>query len=222
MGMILKATPTAHTTPYLNSYFVDSSTMPFSAAYRDETYTGSISSAGSCAFIQSNDELFECDIIYHGFDVSSMPKATLDKVTFNFQISAWAPDTQWVKTSTGEQFVTESYFALICGDTEVFRGDFLSGEFSILESYRKTFSIDITNLVTSDNIKDFKLRLYIKKKLRYDNPAFKFMGASLNIEYTPLLDELKCSVQLADSEIQQIAIGNTIVSSLYKGKEKLF
>lgn len=186
MSMTLKATPTAHTTPYLNSYFNDSTNMPFSSAYRDETYTGSITSAGSCAVIESNDELWECDIIYHGFDVSSMPKAILDKVTFNFQISAWAADTQWVKTSTGEQFVTESYFALICGDTEIFRGDFLSGEFSILEYYKKTFSIDITNLVTSDSIKDFKLRLYIKKKLRYDTPAFKFMGASLNIEYTPL------------------------------------
>lgn len=186
MSMILKATPTAHTTPYLNSYFVDSSTMPFSAAYRDETYTGSISSTGSCAVITSNNELFECDIIYHGFDVSSMPKAILNKVTFNFQIGAWAADSQWVTAS--EKKVTDAYFTLMCGDTEIFRGDFLSGEFLLLDYYRKTFSIDITNLVTSDSIKDFKLRLYLKKKYRYETPAFKFMGASLNIEYTPLYE----------------------------------
>lgn len=184
MGMILKAIPTAHTTPYLNSYFVDNTSMPFSAAYRDETYSGSISSTNSCAIVKSNEYAYECDIIYHGFNISSISKAILNKVTFNFQIDAWDADNQWV--DNGKYYTKEVYFTLLCGSTEIFRGDFLSGEFSLLETNRRTFSIDITDLVTLDGLKDFKFRLYMKTNEKWRTSLFKFMGASLNIDFTPL------------------------------------
>lgn len=183
MGMILKATPTAHTTPYLNSNFNDHANFPFSAAYKDETYTGSISSAGSCALVKSNEYNYECDIVYHGFDVSSIPKALLNNVKFNFQIDAWDASNQWVDRGTYE--TKEVYFALICGGNEILRGDFLSGEYSLLETNRRTFSIDITNLVTLDGLRDFKFRLYMKTDEYWRTPCFKFVGASLNIDYTP-------------------------------------
>ena len=183
--MLIKAIPTAHTTPYASSnYFVDHKDFPFSAGYRDETYTGRNNLTNSCASLTAYDYGRETDIAFHGFDVSELPsKCLLNKVTFNFQVEAWDASNQWTK-------VSDSFFTIICGNQEIFKGSFMNGPYSLeitTWDNRRTFSIDITDLVDIEGLRDLKFRIYINKAYGFD-PICKFMGASLNIDYTPVIE----------------------------------
>lgn len=183
--MLIKAIPTAHTTPYASSnYFVDHKDFPFSAGYRDETYTGRNNLTNSCASLTAYDYGRETDIAFHGFDVSELPsKCLLNKVTFNFQVEAWDASNQWTK-------VSDSFFTIICGNKEIFKGSFMNGPYSLeitTWDNRRTFSIDITDLVDIEGLRDLKFRIYINKAYGFD-PICKFMGASLNIDYTPIIE----------------------------------
>lgn len=188
--MLLKVVPSSYTNPYqCVSGFKPVSSLPYTGAYRDETYTGANYLDNSCASLASPDGVYECDMAY-GFDTSTLStvsKALLHSVRFKIQLEAFNASSNWYN------IVTEGFFSIICQGREVLRCSLIDGPYTLLTrgtDNRETFDIDLTNLVTIDDLKDFKIRFYIYSRIKSYTPSIRFMGASLNVDYTPVTETI--------------------------------
>lgn len=185
--MLLKVVPSSYVNPYqCASAFKEGSTLPFSGAYRDETYTGANSIEGSCASIVSPYGIYDSDMAF-GFDTSALStvsKAILHNVTFKIQLEAFDASNQW-------GIVTEGFFAIMCRDREILRCSMIDGPYTLKKGdNRETFSIDLTNLVTLDDLRDVKIRFYMYTRIKNHTPSIRFMGASLTVDYTPVTETI--------------------------------
>lgn len=186
--MLLKVVPSSYTNPYqCASGFKPVETLPYTGAYRDETYTGANYIENSCASLASPDGVYECDMAY-GFDTSTLStvsKALLHSVRFKIQLEAFNASNQW------RSVVTEGFFSIICRDKEILRCSIIDGTYTLMKGdNRETFSIDLTNLVTLDDLRDVKVRFYMYTRIKSYTPSIRFMGASLNVDYTPVTETI--------------------------------
>lgn len=183
--MLLKVVPSSHTNPYQCAVgFKEVDTLPFTSAYRDETYTGSNSNTNSCASLASPYGEYDSDIAY-GFDTSALStisNALVNSVRLKIQLEAFDASNQW------GSIVTEAFFSIICRGKEILRCSMIDGPYSLKKGNRETFDIDLTNLVTFDDLKDVKIRFYIYTRIKTRTSSCRFMGASLNIDYTPVIE----------------------------------
>lgn len=186
--MLLKVVPSSHINPYqCASGFKDITSLPFTSAYRDETYTGANYIEGSCACLSSPSGVYDCDMAYV-FDTSALStvsKAILHNVTFKIQLEAFDASNQW------RGVVTEGFFSIICKGKEIQRCSIIDGTYTLMKGdNRETFSFDLTNLVTLDDLKDIKIRFYVYSRIKTHTPSIRFMGASLSMDYTPVTETI--------------------------------
>ena len=184
--MLLKVVPSSHINPYQCSVgFKEYTPLPYTAAYRDETYTGANHLDGSCASLSSPYGEHDCDMAY-GFDTSALSttsNALLNSVRLKIQLEAFDVSNQWGSV------VTEAFFSIICRGNEILRCSMIDGDYRLTKGdNRETFDIDLTNLVTFDDLKDVKIRFYMYTRIKTRTPSCRFMGASLNIDYTPVIE----------------------------------
>lgn len=184
--MLLKAVPSAYSNPFKASTGF-SEIAPASNAFRDETYAGNYTQAqeeNAVAVLgsPSSAKIYTTDIAYSGYDTSSIPKCILNKVYFNFQIQLFDAPNKLKEYGS----VKDMYFAIYSGDNLVFKGDFKT-DYNIGTNYGKyTFSVDLTDLVTLDDLKDIKFQVYVNKRYNTHEAQVFIFGSSLNVDYTPL------------------------------------
>lgn len=185
MNIILKAVPSAHSFPNSHNFTARSTGFEFTNAYKDETYTGATNVQGVCACLESNSYYVDSTMLYHGFDMSSIPKAIVNSAIFKIQIQAFNNSVEWQSDK-----VTEAYFELLgANNKSLFKASILDGDYCLIQSSsRKTFTIDLTNTATVEDLKDFKIKFFVKNKQYYQTSRLKFVGASLTVDYTPVTE----------------------------------
>ena len=185
MNVILKAVPSAYSFPNSHQFTTRGDGFGFEVAYKDEIYTGATNLQNVCACIESNSRYVDSTMLYHGFDLSSIPKAIVNSAIFKIQIEAFNENVEWQSDR-----VTEAYFELLgANDKSLFKASILDGDYCLIKHpSRKTFTIDLTNVATVEDLKDFKIKFFVKNKQSYNTSRLKFVGASLTVDYSPVTE----------------------------------
>ena len=185
MNVILKAVPSAHSFPNSHKFTSRGDGFGFELAYKDEVYTGKTNVQNVCACIESNSSYVDSTMLYHGFDMSSIPKAIVNSAIFKIQIEAFNENVEWQSDR-----VTEAYFELLgANDKSLFKASILDGDYCLIKyPSRKTFTIDLTNVATVEDLKNFKIKFFVKNKQSYNTSRLKFVGASLTVDYSPVTE----------------------------------